>query len=178
MNDYKVIQKVIHWLMAIMICLDLFIAQKFGGWMQGWDRLESRVDHSSMGAIITVLFILRIAFRVRYGAASLPQGMSNWQVRSAKAAHFAFYFFIGLMICSGIATAVNAASPIPLFGQFDITIGRSDEGFLQLIRPIHEFATNAVIVLIVLHIVAAIYHHFIAKDGSTVRMLKFWNSRA
>ena len=82
------------------------------------------------------------------------------------------------MLCSGIATAVNAASPIRLFGQFDITIGRSDEGFLQKIRPIHEFATNAVIFLIVLHIIAAIYHHFIAKDDSTVRMLKFWNSRA
>ena len=60
MIDYLRAQKVIHWLMAIVIMLDLNVAQKFGGDMELWDRLESRVDHATAGLIVTFLFILRI----------------------------------------------------------------------------------------------------------------------
>ena len=51
-NEYTVIQKALHWLMAGIIMLDLFIAQKFGNFMELPDRLESRVDHSTMGLIV------------------------------------------------------------------------------------------------------------------------------
>ena len=40
--DYAVTQKVLHWLMALLIMLDLIIAQKFGGEMADWDRFASR----------------------------------------------------------------------------------------------------------------------------------------
>ena len=44
--------------MAIIIMLDLNVAQKFGGNMELWDRLESRSDHATAGMIVTFLFIL------------------------------------------------------------------------------------------------------------------------
>ena len=53
-SDYLISQKVIHWLMAFLIILDLNIAQKFGGEMELWDRLESRVDHATVGILVTV----------------------------------------------------------------------------------------------------------------------------
>ena len=59
-TDYLISQKVIHWLMAFLIILDLNIAQKFGGEMELWDRLESRVDHATVGIIVTVLFIFEV----------------------------------------------------------------------------------------------------------------------
>jgi cytochrome b561 len=175
-TDYRISQKVVHWLMSIIIILDLFIAQKFGHPMEQWDRLESRGDHASMGTIVAILFAIRLYYRFRYGAPPLPAGMSGWQLVAARAGHFLLYFFIGLLVLSGIATAVNAADPIALFGALDITIGQSKEDTLELIRPVHEFATNAVILLIVIHILAALYHHFVARDGNTVKMLRFWRS--
>jgi len=174
--DYSVGQKVVHWLMGLLIVLDLFIAQKFGRSMEEWDRLDSRIDHASLGTIVTLLFIIRLYLRIRHGAPPLPAGMTDWQIWAAKAGHFLMYFFIGILILSGLATATNAAAPIPLFGALDITIGQTYEDTFQAIRPIHEFATNAVIALIVIHVLAALYHHFVAKDDSTVRMLRFWKS--
>ena len=50
--------------MAFLIILDLNIAQKFGGEMELWDRLESRVDHATVGILVTVLFIFRIILRI------------------------------------------------------------------------------------------------------------------
>ena len=83
--DYLKSQKIIHWLMAIAIMIDLNVAQKFGGEMELWDRLESRADHATMGLIITFLLILRIILRYKYGAPSLPDSMSKWQVLAAQA---------------------------------------------------------------------------------------------
>eukprot|EP00494_Astrolonche_serrata_P023382 UN23640 len=79
-SDYSVGQKIIHWLMAILITLDLFVAQKFGGVMEEVDRLESRIDHASLGIIVAFLFVIRIALRWKNGAPSLPDGMPTWQI--------------------------------------------------------------------------------------------------
>ena len=98
MIDYLRIQKIIHWLMAIIIMLDLNVAQKFGGEMELWDRLESRVDHATAGMIVTFLFVLRIILRYRYGAPNLPQTMPLWQTYLAKLGHFGLYFLMGLLI--------------------------------------------------------------------------------
>lgn len=175
-SDYTVAQKVVHWVMGLLVMLDLFIAQKFGREMELWDRLESRSDHGTVGTVVALLFIARLYLRYRHGAPPLPPGMMKWQVQAAKAGHFLLYFFIGVLILSGLTTAMNAADPVSLFGVFDITLGRDTEEVFQRVRPVHEFATNAVIALIVLHIGAALYHHFVAKDDSTRRMLRFWRS--
>jgi hypothetical protein len=39
--------------MAVAIILDLIVAQKFGGEMELWDRLESRADHATMNLIVS-----------------------------------------------------------------------------------------------------------------------------
>ena len=81
--DYLKSQKIIHWLMAVAIILDLIIAQKFGGEMELWDRLESRADHATINLNVTFLFILRLILRYRYGAPSLPSTKPKWQDLSA-----------------------------------------------------------------------------------------------
>ena len=112
----------------------------------------------------------------KYGAPPLPPKMSLWQTRTAHTAHFLMYFFIGFLILSGIATAINATAPIELFGAIDITNGQIKDDLFKFFRDFHEFATNAVIALIVVHILAALYHQFFAGDDSTKRMLRFWHS--
>lgn len=173
-TDYHVAQKVIHWLMSLIIMLDLVVAQKFGDLMEGWDRLESRSDHATLGTIVTILFVLRIVLRLRFGAPPLPDSMTPWQRRLAKVAHLAMYFAIGALIVTGLITASQAASPVTLFGTFDITTGQADESLFADLRVFHEFMTNAVIALIVLHVAAAGYHQLFLRDRVLINMLVFW----
>ena len=178
MIDYLRIQKIIHWLMSILIMLDLVIAQKFGGDMELWDRLESRVDHATAGMIVAFLFILRIILRYIYGAPSLPSTMPVWQTYMAKAGHYGLYFLMGLLIISGITTANFTTDPIIVFGLINLSSEVNNVEMFNLIRGVHEFATNAIIALISVHILAALYHHFIAKDDTTKNMLKFWTRKS
>ena len=107
--------------MAFLIILDLNIAQKFGGEMELWDRLESRVDHATVGILVTVLFIFRIILRYKYGAPALPNSMPNWQKFSAKIGHYGLYFFITLLIFTGIASAYFTSDPIVIFGSLNLS---------------------------------------------------------
>ncbi len=174
--DYQVSQKVVHWLMAILIMLDLYVAQKFGGFLEEADRIESRVDHSQLGTIVAVLFLIRIVLRIRYGAPPLPEAMPGWQKLAAHVAHWGLYVLIGTLIVSGMLSAMNADSVVAPFGLFAFGDGVGDEQGFLFFRNIHEFITDAIIALIVIHVLAALYHLFVARDGSTERMLRFWRS--
>ena len=174
--DYSKAQKVIHWLMAIIIILDLNVAQKFGGNMELWDRLESRADHATAGMVVTFLFILRVILRYLYGAPKLPSSMPSWQVFSAKFGHYTLYLLMAGLIITGITMAGFASDPIVVFG-VDMAFFSHNKNNFHLIRSLHEFFTNAIILLIVVHICAAIYHHFLAKDDTTSNMLKFWKTK-
>ena len=175
--DYQKSQKIIHWLMAIAIMIDLRVAQKFGGDMEFLDRLESRADHATMGLIITFLLILRILLRYRYGAPSLPSSMSKWQIFAAQAGHYGLYILMGALVLTGIVSASFASDPIMIFGSYDLAFANHNLNFFMIVRGIHEFCTNAIIALILIHILAAIYHHFILKDNTTLNMSKFWTTK-
>ena len=175
-QDYRVAQKVVHWLMALLIMFDLYVAQKFGGVMEDWDRFESRSDHASVGTIVTILFVIRIYLRWRHGAPPLPESMPGWQKLAAHIGHWGLYLLIACLIGSGIATAINANSVVAPFGQFALSDGSGLESSFQFFRDIHEFITEAIIALIGIHILAALYHLIFTKDGTTGRMLRFWRS--
>ena len=172
--DYTVVQKIIHWLMAFLIMVDLFVAQKFGGAMADWDRFESRSDHASVGTILAILLAARLYLRWRYGAPALPIDMPAWQKRLAYAAHGALYGLIGFLIVSGIMAASAANSLIEPFGLFALNDGV--EGDFIGLRQLHEWVTWLLMALIAAHILAALYHWLWRRDTITQRMLRFWRS--
>lgn len=175
-TDFSIGQKILHWLIAAAIMLDLFIAQKFGGAMTDIDRFDSRNDHSSLGTLVAVLFAIRLYLRFKYGAPSLPPDLPAWQVRTAHLAHWSLYSLIGLLILSGIGSAISANSIVAPFGLFAYGDGTGDQIVFGLIRGVHEFSTKAIIALIVVHIMAALYHLFSNHRHLTVRMMQFWKS--
>ena len=175
--DYLKSQKIIHWLMAAAIMIDLNVAQKFGGEMQVLDRLESRADHATMGLIITFLLVLRIILRSRYGAPSLPNSMSKWQIIAAQVGHYGLYILMGTLVMTGIISAIYASDPILVFNSYDLAFANHNDNAFRIVRGIHEFCTNAIIALIFIHILAAIYHHFVLKDSTTSNMSKFWTTK-
>ena len=103
--------------------------------------------------------------------------MPNWQVISAKAGHYGLYLLMAMLIITGILSAIFTAEPIVVFGLLNLSSEVQNGEMFSLIRGIHEFSTNAIILLIIIHIVAALYHHFVIKDRTTINMMKFWTSK-
>jgi len=173
-HDYRFSQKLIHWLMAVFITLDLVVAQKFGGDMELWDRLDSRIDHASLNLVIMCLFLLRVYLRRQHGAPPAPSNMSNWQVNLSKITHLGIYILMASLFITGLITAMQATDPLPAFGIYDFTLGNRDETLFQFVRQFHEAATQLMIALIALHVMAAIYHQVVLRDQVMSRM---WRSK-
>ncbi len=88
--------------------------------------------------------------------------------RIARWTHWGFYALIGGMVLSGLATALGAGLLPIVFGGSGDPLPATFEGMPQLF--VHGFFAVLLIALIVLHVLAAIYHHFILKDGLIRRM--------
>lgn len=176
MTDYKVAQKVIHWLMAFFIITDLIIASRFGHPMEIADRLESREYHSDIGIILLLLLVIRVMLRRLYGTPPLPLGMASWQVKAAQLVHGLIYVTLFGLIGTGLVTALNATDPIMLFQSINLSGGNLDEEQFQFVRQFHDFFTEMMIALIIVHFGGALFHSFVQKDDSTRKMLRFWTS--
>ena len=175
-NDYRIVQKVIHWLMALFVILDLLGAQQFGGVMEESERLATRMDHATLGTSLGILLLLRLYFRIRSGVPLLPPTTPGWQVRSARTVHILLYVAMVCLISTGALTATQATDPIFIFNSIEVTIGKLDDESFKFVRQFHEFMTWTMISLITLHVLAAMFHQFVRKDRVLVKMLKFWKS--
>ena len=123
--------------MATAIMIDLNVAQKFGGEMQLWDRLESRADHATMGLIITFLLILRIILRYKYGAPRLPNSMTKWQILAAQVGNYGYYILMGALMLTGIISATFASDPVLVCNSYDLAFAPHNENVFNMVRWIH-----------------------------------------
>lgn len=173
-TGYTVGQKIVHWLMAMFLLIDLTVAQQFGSQLALADRLQNREGHAAVGTIILVLFLIRIYLRRKHGAPALPATTPSWQSTAANLTHKGFYLLLTIVIATGIYAGMNVTSPLNWFGAVDIAVaGNLSEEHFQSVRVFHEWATKALIALILLHVLAAILH-LIQRDGRTTAMLAFW----
>lgn len=173
---------ILHWLIAFLI-----IGQIIGGvYMHELDPGDQKYTfyqlHKSFGIVVLLLTVLRLAWRLIHKAPPLPDGMSALERLISKLTHIAFYLLmIGTPI---VGWMMVSASPIAIPTKLFKTVswpdfpgmGRSKE-LAETFQETHEVMAFALVGLLVLHVAAALKHHFIAKDDILIRMIPFLKVR-
>jgi len=167
---------ILHWLIAVMI-----IGQLLGGKIMMWlDPAPLKFElfqlHKSFGFIILGLSILRLIWRLMHKAPALPDNLKPWERKAAKFTHVGFYaFIIGLPLSGWVM--VSASTPritTKIFKSIKVPdvpgIPRT-ETMETITKTAHEVLAYALAALILLHIGAALKHHFVLKDDVLSRML-------
>jgi len=180
---YSIIAIGLHWLIAIMI-----IGQLAGGMLmvnlsveQGALKFELFQWHKSFGVTIFILSVVRLLWRLTHKPPGLPNNMNRFEVFAANFTHLAFYGFmltIPLIGWAVVSVSPYAASvPTYLFGvipwphlPFFEHVAEREE-ITTLLADAHKFMGWAMIALLILHIGAALKHHFINGDNVLSRML-------
>jgi cytochrome b561 len=109
--------------MAILICVDLFIASKLGREMAEADHIESRGDQSILGMIVAALLVARVTVRLAHGSPPKRRGISLTQVRAAKLGYGLLYAVMTGLVVTLLLTALNATNPIVIFQSVTLSIG-------------------------------------------------------
>jgi len=170
MQKYNGVSIFFHWLIAVLIIgllavglimVDMPKPDKFT--VYGW--------HKAFGIIVLALVTLRLIWRLRHAPPSLPVGTPPRIELAAKLGHAALYFLMFFMPLVGWLMSSAGGHPVSVFGLPIPPLVEKNEALGELAEELHEIGGNAFIVLICLHLLAALYHQYVLKDGLLQRML-------
>ena len=81
------------------------------------------------------------------------------------------YLLIGLQVTAGIGIAATAPYVVRSFGVLPLSsLAADNEDWYEAFEEMHEMVAFGLLVLAGIHIAAALYHHFIARDVVLRRM--------
>jgi cytochrome b561 len=164
---YSRVSRWLHWGMAILI-----IGNLAGGLLHDVNAALIMPIHKATGIGILALTMLRIVWRMAKPAPAWPTDMKMWEGALASFTHGLLYAFMLLVPLSGWVMSSASEYPISFFGLFDVpkfAIVR-ESTLWNVAHEGHELMGYALIALLVLHIGAALRHHFVLKDGILHRM--------
>ncbi|OHV86172.1 cytochrome b [Mesorhizobium sp. ORS 3428] len=132
--------------------------------------------HKSFGFLLLGLIILRIAWRLGNTVPALPASVGALERRMAPLVHFGLYVFQIALPLSGWALVSVSTLEIPTmpFNQFvmpNLPLAESDAAE-SLWSAVHWYLAYAGIALVVLHMAAALRHHFLLRDSVLTRIIK------
>jgi cytochrome b561 len=185
-SRYSRVAIVLHWLIALLLIGNLVV----GLWvldplMHSADPATKRLGftviqlHKSVGLTVLVLAVVRLAWRLMNPPPPYPSHMTRAEVVLAKLSHWGFY---GLMLALPLTgwTMVSTGKlvlPIFYFGLFEVPHLPVTRAMGRLAHEGHLILGWITLALIVLHVAAALKHHFWDRDDVLVRMLPWLRQR-
>jgi cytochrome b561 len=175
---YGVSAQLFHWVIAALIVTQFVLARLSWDLPLGARKLALLARHKSVGMTILMLAILRLAWRLRHSAPPLPPAMRRFERRAARATHALFYALLFAMPLTGWMMSSAKNYSVSWFGLFTWPnlIGKNEHAF-NFLRFTHDLLSYLLFAIAVLHILAALKHHFWDRDDVLVRMLPFTRQR-
>jgi len=171
---------VLHWLIAVAV----FAQVSLGLWMIGIPKAPPGIRaywfnvHKSIGITIGLLVIVRLLWRLRHRPPALPDTVPRWQRIAAKVSHYGLYVCMIVLPLSGYLGSSFTKYPIKYFGYALPHWGWEAPALKELMSQVHLVTACIFILLIVLHVSAALKHRFVSRDGVFERMFPLFTYSA
>ena len=158
-------QRVLHWLMAIMVLAMLFIGVSMVSTLKPRFLILISI-HKPLGIAILVLALLRLGVRLRLGAPKLPDDLPRTQALAAQLSHLVLYALLIAMPLVGWGMLSAGGYPVVLYGSFHLpAILPHDDQLHAILRTTHTVLAYMFFATILLHVTAALFHALIRRDG-------------
>ncbi len=172
---YGRVAQSLHWLTAFLV-LVAFIYGPGGSEERVYSAARDfdRQLHETLGLTVFTLAILRVIWAL-LDTRPEPPAAPRWMGAGAKAVQGALYVLLLLLPITAITGAWLEGHPLTLLAGVEIAprLGLSHD-LGATIAELHTWLGDAVMWLAGLHAVAALYHHFLMRDGVLVSMLPRW----
>jgi cytochrome b561 len=171
-EKYGWVAKILHWLVAIAVfCLfGLGLWMVDLGYYDSWNKLAPHY-HKSVGILLMIVMFFRVAWRLFSVPPAPSKALTQREKKLSHGVHIILYVIIFLMFISGylISTADNRG--IEVFDWFTVpSFGAFFENQEDIAGNFHEWLAYILIGFAVVHLLAALKHHFINKDDVLKRM--------
>lgn len=176
-SRFTLLQRTLHWLMAIAIIAMLFIGIGMVSIVVP-AYVPLLATHKTLGIAILVLAVLRLAVRVIQGAPALPADLPVPMKLAAQLSHYALYALMIGMPLIGWAMLSAGGYPVVLLGgiRLPALVGQSD-ALHTLLRNAHVTLAFALFALVLMHLAAALFHGLVRRDGVLASMASLRTGR-
>lgn len=162
----------LHWLMLALLVAVYATIELREIYPKGSDPREAlKTWHFMLGLSVLLLVGLRLLARATTPVPRITPTPAAWQALLAKLIHLALYAFMIGMPLAGWLMLSAAGKPIPFFGlELPALIGANKELATQ-IKEVHETVGTVGYFLVGAHALAALFHHYVIRDNTLLRML-------
>jgi cytochrome b561 len=169
--QYGVTAKVLHWLVVALLLVQYSIGWLMPDIHRGMKPGVGMTLHISFGIVILILIVLRLAWRLAHPVAP-ESSLAPWQRLSSEAVHWLLYALVlattvtGWLFASfrGWGVSFFFLAPMPMLASEDAVTGKMIDG-------VHQAMEWSLLVVIGIHVAAALAHIFIYRDRIMRRML-------
>jgi len=168
---YGLVAKLLHWLIFALLTVQYAIGSIMPhigrktvneGWVS-W--------HFSVGAAILFFIVLRLGWRLLHPVPQLPT-LAPWERLLSGFTHWALYILVLVMTLLGWAATNSRGWDVNLFGLVTLPkISPTGSTWGHECGDIHNLLVYVLLGFILLHVAAALYHHFVKHDQVVGRML-------
>lgn len=171
---YPVRIRQLHWLMAILILLAYIAIEQRGVFDRGTPaRMAMMQSHFWLGLTVLALGGWRLLLRRRQDVPAISPPLPAWQALPAHLLHWALYGFFIVMPLLGLFTAWTDGKPLYLpFTSIALPSPvAADPQLAHQLEDLHGGIGEIFYWVIGLHVLAALYHHYVRRDNVLARML-------
>lgn len=170
-TQWGTLAKALHWLIAIGLFALIYLGLEQAGMERGDEKSNIRFIHASIATGLLILMTIRIIWRFMNDVPAHPEGNSRIQCIISDVVHWGLYLAVFGQLMAGAFISGTGGRGLPFFGIFSIPLGMSeDHDAHEFWEEVHEFMWKPIAALIILHILGALYNHFIAKNDVLRRM--------
>lgn len=171
-KQYTLLAIGLHWWIALLI----FIAFPLGIYMHDLPFSPTKLKlfswHKWLGVTVFLFVVLRIYWRLRHSPPALPDSLANWQKLVTHVVHGLLYLLMVAIPLSGWLMSSAKGFQTVLFGVLPIPdLLSKDKELGNILAIVHRTLNFSFLALVVMHVLAALKHHFIDKDVILSRML-------
>jgi len=163
----------LHWVTAVIL-IGLYFLGLYMVDLSYYDSWYHRAPfwHRSLGLAVGLLIVFRLVWRVVDGRPKVLDRHQPWEQSIAKFVHALLYLF-SLVICiSGYLISTADGTAVSFFDLFDIpSVIEGVDNLEDRAGEVHAWLADALMVLVALHALAALKHHYIDRDNTLRKML-------
>lgn len=170
-EKFGILTKFLHWLIALLFFSQFFLIYRREEFPKGSpEKAQYLLLHESFGITIFILGAIMITWRFINVRPIFPMNMSPLEIIAAKVVHTLLYLYMLIMPLSGVLMSLLGGYDVFFFGHQLPNPFMKNEHLSDLFFKFHEASAYIIGTLITIHVLAALYHHFIKKDNVLRRM--------
>ncbi len=165
--------RILHWLSALLV-LALF----FSGWYMvdlhyysPWYQTLPEL-HFLAGTILIFLWSWVLIRLFTSNKTKFTEPLNTIERISARLVKCLFYLLVSIMVVTGYLIATSSGETLVLFDVIKLpAVSHFSADQIDTMGSIHKYSSYLLMMMVVLHVIGALKHHFIDKDDTLKRMI-------